>query len=135
MRTRLSFLRPLTNRAVNPITRLVAGRLPGFGIVHCRGRVSGRAYRIPMNVFRDGDGWVFALTYGSEAQWVRNVLAAGGCILETRGRRISLDRPELVVDPTRRLVPQPVRAFLGLLAVSEFLRLRPSNAGPLDGDR
>jgi hypothetical protein len=83
-----------------------------------------------MNVFREGDGWVFALTYGSEAHWVRNVMAAGGCVLETRGRRIALDRPELVVDPTRRLVPQPVRAFLGLLAVSEFLRLRPAATGP-----
>lgn len=122
--TRLRFMRPLTVRFINRLTRLVAGRLPGFAILHYAGRTSGRSYRTPMNVFRDGDGYVFALTYGGDVQWVKNVLAAGGCDMEVRGRTIRLERPELITDPARRLMPQPVRAFLGLLAVTEFLRMR-----------
>jgi deazaflavin-dependent oxidoreductase (nitroreductase family) len=127
-RTRLEFMRPFTTRFVNPVTRLVAGWLPGFAIVHQRGRRSGRRYDTPMNVFCHDDAWVVALTYGSHVDWVRNVLAAGECTMTTRGRRMRLVEPEVIVDPDRRLVPQPARAFLGLLRVTEFLRMRVASA-------
>ena len=129
-RTRLESIRPFTTRVVNPLTRLVAGRLPGFAILHQRGRRSGRTYDTPMNVFAADDAYVFALTYGSHVDWVRNVLAAGGCDMTTRGRRVHLVDPELIVDPERRLVPQPVRVFLGLLRVTEFLRMRAAESAP-----
>jgi deazaflavin-dependent oxidoreductase (nitroreductase family) len=121
---RIRFLRPFTTRVVNPVTRVFAGWLPGFGIVTHVGRTSGRVRRTPMNVFRHGDRYVFALTYGSDVHWVRNVLAAGGCELRTMNRDVRLVEPELLVDPARRLMPLPVRFFLGLIRVSEFLRLR-----------
>jgi hypothetical protein len=41
-------------------------------------------------VFPAQDGYVFALTYGPDTDWVKNVLAAGGCELRTRGRAIRL---------------------------------------------
>jgi deazaflavin-dependent oxidoreductase (nitroreductase family) len=117
-------MRPITTRLVNPLTRRVAGRLPLFGIVVVPGRRTGVERRVPMNVFRvDGD-YVFALTYGRDVDWVKNVLAAGGCRLVTRGRTVVLRDPDVVHDAARRLVPQPVRFFLGLLDVSDFLRLR-----------
>jgi deazaflavin-dependent oxidoreductase (nitroreductase family) len=121
------------NRAVtNRLTAPFAGRLPGFGIVVHAGRRSGRTYRTPVNVFRTADGWLFALTYGHEAQWVSNVLAAGGCRLITRGRERRLADPALFVDEHRRSVPAPVRPILGFARVSEFLRMsdadEPSSA-------
>jgi len=122
--TRMSFLRPFTTRVINPVTRLIAGRLPWFGILSYTGRRSGRRYRTPINVFRHGDRYVFALTYGSEVQWVKNVMAAGGCDIRTRGRDIRLVDPELFVDPTRQLMPLPVRVILQLNDVNEFLRMR-----------
>ncbi len=95
----------------NPVTRTFAGRLPGFAIVVHRGRTSGRRYRTPVNAFaRPDGGYTLALTYGPESQWVRNVLAEGGCTLETTGRRVELRNPRVVRDPTRRPVPAPVRA-------------------------
>ena len=129
-RTRLEVIRPFTTRVVNPLTRLVAGRLRLFAILHQRGRRSGRIHHTPMNVFRSGDAYVFALTYGSHVHWVQNVLAAGGCAMTTRGRQVELSEPELIVDSDRRLVPQPVRAFVGLLRVSQFLRMRPAPEDP-----
>ena len=111
-------------RVTNRLTRRAAGRLPGFGIVCHVGRRSGRAYRTPVNVFRGGEQYVFALTYGPDADWVRNVLAAGGCGLETRGRTLELRHPERFTDPTRHVVPLPVRWILRLLRVDEFLALR-----------
>ncbi|HEV8545362.1 MAG TPA: nitroreductase family deazaflavin-dependent oxidoreductase [Candidatus Limnocylindrales bacterium] len=123
---RMKFLRPFTTRIINPISRLVAGRLPGFAIVNCVGRKSGRLYRTPVNVFRDGQNYVFALTYSSDVQWVKNVLAAGHCELEIGGRTVALRDPRVFVDPSRRLMPMPVRFFLGLMRVSEFLTMVPA---------
>ena len=131
--TRLQFLQPFTIRFVNPLTRLVAGWLPGFGILEHRGRTSGKAYRTPMNVFRRGDEYVFALTYGPDVQWVKNILAAGECRLVTGGRSLRLVGPRLFHDPTRSLMPPVVRQFLGFMHVTEFLRMRiepsPTNPG------
>jgi deazaflavin-dependent oxidoreductase (nitroreductase family) len=109
----------VTNRLTMPFARL----LPGFGVVLHFGRKSGRRYRTPVNVFRTARGYVFALTYGAEAEWVKNVLAAGCCELVTRGRRVRLTAPELRHDPDRRAVPALVRLPLRLLRVTDFLEL------------
>jgi len=119
------FNRSVTNRILGP----VAGRLPGFGIVVHRGRTSGREYRTPVNVFRRRGGFAIALTYGPESQWVQNVLAAGGCQIETGGRRYTVTHARLVRDPSRRGVPPLVRAVLGLADVEHFLLADESRAG------
>lgn len=113
------FNRGVTNR----VTRPVAGRLPGFAIVRHRGRRTGRRYRTPVNLFRRGDSIVIALTYGPDRDWVRNVMAAGGCEVETRGRVLQLREPRLVTDTHRRLVPAPVRPILRAIGVTQFLVL------------
>jgi deazaflavin-dependent oxidoreductase (nitroreductase family) len=110
-------------RVTNRLTRRIAPWAPGFAIVRHVGRRSGRVYRTPVNVFRDDGRYVFALTYGKESDWVRNVLASGGCEIETRRRTIALRSPELFTDPTRESVPRPVRWILGLLGVDDFLAL------------
>jgi deazaflavin-dependent oxidoreductase (nitroreductase family) len=67
----------------------------GFGVVVHQGRRSGRLYQTPVNVFATEDGYVLALTYGPDTDWVKNVLVAGGCELRTRGRAIRLASPRL----------------------------------------
>jgi deazaflavin-dependent oxidoreductase (nitroreductase family) len=114
------------NRSVsNPLLRPLAARLPGFAIVSHTGRRSGRRYSNPVNLFRSGDRYVIALTYGADAQWVRNVLAAGACEIQTRGRRIELAEPKVVRDPRRALVPAGVRQMLRVLDVEDFMLLSP----------
>jgi deazaflavin-dependent oxidoreductase (nitroreductase family) len=114
------FNRVVTNRVTGPF----AARLPGFAIVHHVGRKSGREHANPVNLFRHGDRYVIALTYGADSQWVRNVMAAGEVQVRTRGRTIHLIEPEIVHDPTRSYVPAPVRPILGALDVSDFMVLR-----------
>jgi deazaflavin-dependent oxidoreductase (nitroreductase family) len=87
MPTRMRPLRGFASRIVNPLTRPFARWLPGFGVVVHVGRRSKRVYRTPINVFRRGDDYFFALTYGSDVDWLRNILAAGQCELEMRMRR------------------------------------------------
>jgi deazaflavin-dependent oxidoreductase (nitroreductase family) len=115
------FNRLVTNRVTKPFARL----LPGFGVVVHRGRVSGREYETPVNVFRTPDGYVFALTYSRRAEWVQNVVAAGGCELITRGRRVRLADPKIFRDERRTPVPSPVRWPLHVLGVTDFLLVRP----------
>jgi deazaflavin-dependent oxidoreductase (nitroreductase family) len=121
---RLARLHGITH-FVNPILRRFVWRLPYFGLLSYRGRKSGKTYRIPMNVFRAGDDYIFALTYGHEVQWVKNVLATGEAEIRIGDRVIALTDPELFVDPERRLMPLPVRFFLGLARVHGFIRMRP----------
>ena len=55
------------NRHVtNPVQRLWAGWLPGFGILEHVGRKSGKAYRTPLNVFPTDDGVAVLLSYGQK---------------------------------------------------------------------
>jgi deazaflavin-dependent oxidoreductase (nitroreductase family) len=111
------------NRAViNRITRRFAGRAPGFGIVLHRGRRSGRLYRTPVNVFRVPEGFLIALTYGRDSEWVQNVLAADGCDLETQGRLYRLSAPVVVHDPGRRF-PSFVRLITRIGGVTDYLRV------------
>ncbi|HEY9525045.1 MAG TPA: nitroreductase family deazaflavin-dependent oxidoreductase, partial [Thermopolyspora sp.] len=80
----------LNRVGLNRVTRHLAPWVPGFGVVMHRGRRSGRPYQTPVNVFPKPGGYVIALTYGADSDWVKNVLAAGGCELRTRGRRVRL---------------------------------------------
>jgi deazaflavin-dependent oxidoreductase (nitroreductase family) len=128
-RTRAWRFRHVANRYLNPLMRHVAPRLPGFGILTFRGRKSGRTYSTPVNVFRRGDTYYVFLTYGSDAQWVKNVLAAGSCSIQTRGRVVELVNPELVTDPELRPAPRFVRFVEQRVAgVTQYLRLRAASS-------
>ena len=49
---------------------------------------------------------------------------AGSLDVRTRARDVHLVQPELYTDPSRRDMPFFVRPFLGLMRVTEFLRMR-----------
>jgi len=118
-------VRPFTMRLINPVARRFAGWMPGFGLLTYRGRTTGRVYRLPINVFKRGEHYLFVLTYGSESQWVKNVLTAGECDMRVRGRDVHLVEPELITNPSWELIPWPARLIERRVAgVSEFLRMR-----------
>jgi deazaflavin-dependent oxidoreductase (nitroreductase family) len=120
------FNKHVTNRITGPL----APHLPGFGVVHHTGRSSGRDYATPVNVFRAEDGFVIALTYGTQSDWVRNVLAAGGCELVTRGHRYALADPEIVHDEAREPATWFARPILRLVGAADFMRLRYAASVP-----
>ena len=112
-------------RLFNPVVRTFAGRRgsPVAVVVH-RGRRTGRRYRTPALAFRADDGYVIALFYGSDRDWVRNVLAAGSCTLERGGRQVELTAPRMLdISDGVTLVPAPMRPALRLLRVTRVLRL------------
>jgi deazaflavin-dependent oxidoreductase (nitroreductase family) len=110
-------------RFTNRLFLRVAGHLPGFAIVSHVGRKSGRTYRTPVNAFRANDGYIIALTYGSESDWVRNVLAAGSCQLQTRGRQVHLSNPHINTDQSKGWAPLPVKLILDLTHTPQYMQL------------
>ena len=126
MRFRKRWLAKLNILITNRITGLFAGWLPGFGILTHIGRKSGKIYRTPINVFRTADGFIIALTYSSQSEWVKNVLASGSCELKTVSRKYRLSDPKVVHDPTRWRFPFIVRLVLGLVGADEYMELSKS---------
>ena len=109
---------------LNRFTKYIAPWAPGWGVVVHRGRKSGRIFRTPLWVFRRHNGFVIALTYGPETDWVRNVLAAGGCELQTRRRRYQLGAPAVFRDENATDMPAFIRFMLRrVIKAPEFLRL------------
>ena len=116
---------------LNRVVKHIAPWMPGLGLIVHRGRRSGREYQTPVNVFPADDGFVIALTYGAEhTDWVRNVLAAGGCELRTRGRVLRADSPRVYHDETRRAIRPAARQVLKLIGVADFLSLRTTSTVP-----
>jgi deazaflavin-dependent oxidoreductase (nitroreductase family) len=84
----------------------------------------GGSSRTPVNVFpRPGGRYIVALTYGQDTDWLKNVLAAGGCELLSGGRRRELSEPRVFHDETRHEIRVVERFVLGLLDVCDFLEL------------
>jgi deazaflavin-dependent oxidoreductase (nitroreductase family) len=97
----LQWLARLNKVGLNRVAKHVAPSLPGMGVVVHKGRRSGRTYQTPANVFRTPDGFVIALTYGAEkTEWVKNIVAAGGCEVRTAGRSYQSDSPRVYHDET-----------------------------------
>lgn len=119
------WLAPFNRQVANRLTGRLAARLPGFGVVVHTGRKTHREYCTPVALFQRAGDYVIALAYGRDTDWVRNVLAYGGCRLETRGRQLRLSQARLFHDERRRFLPAPVRLIFGLAGISDFVALTP----------
>ena len=84
------------NRVVtNPVQRLYSGRIPPLAIVEHVGRKSGRQYYTPVAARVKGDVVTVRLPYGTDRDWVRNLEAAGGGVIERRGRKLAVTDPQV----------------------------------------
>jgi deazaflavin-dependent oxidoreductase (nitroreductase family) len=114
-------------RVVNPLVLRIAGRrhMPILGVVHHRGRKTGRRYATPLGVRpAPGGGFVIPLTFSEASQWYQNILAAGWCVITYRGADHTVDGPVVVDRATAGpAYPRYERLALRLIGVNEFLRL------------
>ncbi|MBV2362030.1 nitroreductase family deazaflavin-dependent oxidoreductase [Streptomonospora nanhaiensis] len=115
------------SRVLNPVVRPLAGRLPPLALVHHTGRRTGRAYSTPVMAFPTGAGWVIALAYGSDVQWLRNAEHAGGADLTRAGRRHRAAALRRVpAAEAAGLLPAWARAVMRLADVRDYLVLTPA---------
>jgi deazaflavin-dependent oxidoreductase (nitroreductase family) len=114
-------------RVVNPLVLRIAGRrhMPILGIVHHRGRKTGRRYATPLGVRPDaGGGFVIPLTFSQASHWYQNIRAAGSCIITYQGADHTLTAPVLVDRATAGpAYPRYERLALRLIGINEFVWL------------
>lgn len=112
------------NRAVtNPLVEPVARRVRPLAVIEHHGRATGTRYRTPVLTFRSGETFAFALTYGKDVDWVKNVLAADGCRLIYKGRSIDLGSPKLGGAELSAPVPSWIRSVLSMIDVDDYLTM------------
>jgi deazaflavin-dependent oxidoreductase (nitroreductase family) len=123
------------SRATKPFVLKTAGQAGvSTSVVRHVGRTSGREYETPVSALPTDDGFVIALPYGPNTDWLRNVLAAGSATVVDQGTTWSVDEPEVVPtsEAEPHLPPDTLRA-LRLFRVEECLRVRraPVDAQPV----
>jgi deazaflavin-dependent oxidoreductase (nitroreductase family) len=125
----------LAARFVNPLVLLIAGRrwMPIVGILHHRGRRSGREYATPIGMRPLGDGFVIPQTFSDNAAWYQNAKAAGGAAVTYLGRSYQVVDQEVVGYATAKAAfPRYELLLFRLIGINEYLRLRrvPEAARP-----
>lgn len=118
-------------RISSPITLRLAGSglIPIWGVLHHRGRKSGKAYATPLAILRTPDGFVLPLPFGEGTDWCRNLRAAGGGVIHWRGADHTVVEPEIMdaaaAMPAFNRVLRPVVRVVG---IKKFLR---ASTGPM----
>ena len=117
-------------RFTNKLMVLLSDDIPPLATLHHVGRASGRRYRTPIMAFRTPRGFVVALTYGPDVQWLRNLEAAPGRLVQRRRVHELRDPVMLAPDDGAALVPPWTRAALRVLRVDDFVELRATAVRP-----
>ncbi len=91
-----AWLPAFNKKVTNPLQGIWAPWLPPYMMVHHVGRKSGRRFKTPVMAFKRGGTLYVNLLYGSDSQWVKNVLAAGGAEVVRLGRRLEAREPLVV---------------------------------------
>src|SRR5688572_5901515 len=86
-----------TSRAMKPFVMRSAGTPGGpASVIRHVGRTTGRPYETPVGAVAIDDGFVIALPYGSNTDWLKNVLARGSAVIVDEGSTYEVDQPEVV---------------------------------------
>jgi deazaflavin-dependent oxidoreductase (nitroreductase family) len=121
-----------SRRFLHPLALRVAGR-PGspYGVVRHEGRETGRVYETPVLVGATSGRFVIPLSGGVEADWYRDVRAAGECTVAWQGRAYRADSPRLVSPAVARAAfPLGTHRLAQATGAEEFLRLERGEEVP-----
>jgi deazaflavin-dependent oxidoreductase (nitroreductase family) len=115
-----------TSRAMKPFAMKTAGTPGAYAsVVQHVGRTSGRCYETPVGAVATDDGFVIALPYGSNTDWLKNVLTSGSAVIVDEGNTYDVDQPEVVdlEEEETTFSPEDQRAHR-LFGVEQCLRVR-----------
>ncbi len=124
-------VRRMNRSLTNPRVMRTAGSADTqTSVIRHVGRTSGRTYETPVDVIATPDGVLIALPYGTRADWLRNVLAAGSATIVSQGERFDVDQP--IIAATAEVadhIPARTLQTLRIFGVNECLHLRRSADG------
>jgi deazaflavin-dependent oxidoreductase (nitroreductase family) len=98
--------------------------MPAYAVIEHRGRRSGRVYATPVAARPITGGFVVPMAFGEQADWFRNVVAAGECVIRWNGTAYHVIEPEIVDWATARQALNLVERMLAPLFANQFVRLR-----------
>lgn len=119
-------------RISGPITRRIAatGLVPIWGVLHHRGRKSGKPYATPLAILATPNCFVLPLPWGEGTDWCRNLRAAGGGVIRWRGADHDVVQPEIIdsaaAAPALNAVVRPIARAVG---IKRFVRVRRAVVG------
>lgn len=114
---------------LNPRLTPLAHRLPPLAVLHHRGRTSGRSYDTPVQAYPVKDGFLVGMAYGTDVQWAKNLLAAGGGEITRAGKRYTLTQPRRRGPEALADLPAPVAFMMRSLGITEFMAFDAAPAG------
>ncbi len=124
----LDAVRRMNRSLTNPRVMRTAGtEATQTSVIQHVGRKSGRTYETPVDIIETATGLLIALPYGTRADWLRNVMAAGSATVVTHGERVDVDRPTIVATAdVAGQIPAKAMRTLRLFGVSQCLHLEKS---------
>ncbi|MCW1959541.1 MAG: nitroreductase [Mycobacterium sp.] len=111
---------------LNPLMLRLAGRRFWYAsVVEHTGRRSGKQFSTPVVADLVGDAILIPLPYGTQVDWVRNVLTTGRATIIHKGKALAAKSPELI-DSTEALpmLPPGRRRTFERVQIGHFLRMR-----------
>lgn len=120
-----SRIRYINKKYINRVMIKIAGKAHSpIALIRHRGRKSGNVYETPIIAAKNPTHFVFALTYGREVDWYRNVLAQRGGELLWCGRWYVISAPHLIdAQEAVKTFPKPAALILGLMKLEYFFQM------------
>lgn len=121
-----SLIRANNKYLLNPLMLRLAGRRWWYAsVIEHTGRTSGNHFKTPIVADRAGEHLIVPLPYGTQVDWVRNVMTAGEATVVRKGRTYHVSAPELI-SPTQALplLPRDRRRTYERVNIGHFLRMR-----------
>ena len=123
----LNLIKLLNKYVLNPVMLRFSGKTGPSAIVHHIGHRSGRPYVTPVIAHQSGEYVIIPLPYGTDVDWLRNLLAAGQAVVDLEGRSLSVDEAAVVdIDDVIGLLPAPMARTVRFNGARGAVRLRVS---------
>ena len=115
------------NRAIGNPFQMTSAGTPGAyaSVIRHTGRITGRPYETPIVPLATEDGFVIALPYGTNTDWLKNVLARGSATIVKEGHNYRVDEPETVpVEAVTAYFSAKEQRNFRRFRISQCLRVR-----------
>jgi deazaflavin-dependent oxidoreductase (nitroreductase family) len=119
-------VRSFNKHVLNPVMLRFAGHEHFYaGVIRHTGRRSGRSYATPVVIDPTEDGFILPLPYGTQVDWLRNVLAAGKASVTVGGHTSDVVEPE-VIDAATALpeLSERHRRSFARLGIRNFVKVK-----------
>jgi deazaflavin-dependent oxidoreductase (nitroreductase family) len=111
---------------LNPVMVALAGRKNSYAAaIRHTGRKSGKQYSTPVGADRVQDGFIIPLAYGSQVDWLQNVLAAGRATVSAEGETHDVTELEVIDAATALpMLSSKRRRTFERMGIAQYLRVK-----------